>query len=399
MNDDPDYAKIGPAATPAGPAPLKSKSRRWIRKAVFAFSLVLVVVIFSGCQTFSFYRQAIKGQYEIVAHEKKIEKLVKDPGTEPRLKEKLELVLQLRVFAKDALKLPVDGHYQKYVDVHRPYVVWNVEAAPEFSLESKTWWYPWVGSLDYRGYFSEAGATNYARKLKDEGYDVYVGGVIAYSTLGWFHDPVLNTFIFDPEADLAETIFHELGHQRVFASGDTHFNEAFATIVGEEGAKRWLQSKGDTNALARYVEEMRRTDQFVRLVQNTRSELKVLYGDQQTDGGGIRKSKEPSALFPNELRQKKQEILEQLRRRYADLKNTEWGGDKAYDRWFAVGLNNAKLNSVAQYYDWLPAFRRLLELNGNDLEKFYQAVEELSKKPKKERDERLNGLVTEKKPL
>lgn len=381
-------------STDAGVAPSpKSKSRKWMRRSVLGLGLALVVVVLSGCQTFSFYRQAIAGQYEIVAHQQKIEKVVADPRTPARLKAKLELVQGMRVFARDTLKLPVDGHYQKYVDVHRPYVVWNVEAAPEFSLEAKTWWYPWVGSLDYRGYFSEADATNYARILEEKGYDVFVGGVPAYSTLGWFKDPVLNTFVFDPEPDLAETIFHELGHQRVFASGDTHFNEAFATIVGQEGAKRWLRAKGDTNACARYVAELRRTDQFVHLVAKTRKELEALYGDERTDGGSIRTSKKETAMFPEELRQRKQQILAGLQKEYAQLKATEWEGDKGYDRWFAHGVNNAKLNSVAQYYDWLPAFRRLLELDGGDLERFYKAVEQLARQPKKERDAKLNSLA------
>ena len=215
----------------------------------------------------------------------------------------------------------------------------------------------------------------------------------AHSTLGWFKDPVLNTFVFYPEPDLAETIFHELGHQRVFAAGDTHFNEAFATIVGEEGAQRWLRAKGDTNACARYLAELRRTDQFVRLVSKTRKELEALYGDQQTDGGAVKATKKKAAVFPEELREQKQKILGQLQQEYAQLKVTQWGGDTAYDNWFAHGVNNAKLNSVAQYYDWLPAFRRLLDQNGHDLEKFYTAVEALAKEPKKTRDEKLNSLA------
>ncbi len=214
--------------------------RRWL--AVPAF--LLAVLATTGCQSLGYYGQAIKGQYEIVARQESIEKLLADPHTPAPLKAKLQLVESLRAFAAKDLKLPVDGHYQKYADVRRRFVVWNVEAAPEFSLEPKSWWYPIVGSLEYRGYFSERGATNYAARLRKKGYDVYVGGVQAYSTLGWFKDPVLNTFIFEPEPDLAEILFHELAHQQVFASGDTDFNEAFATTVGQEGARRWLRAQG-----------------------------------------------------------------------------------------------------------------------------------------------------------
>src|SRR6266446_9628019 len=227
------------------------------RKWVIALSLGVVLLAVSGCQTLSFYKQAIKGQYQLLAHRQPIEKLIANPATEARLKQKLELLQKLRAFADHDLKLPVDGHYSKYVDVHRPFVVWNVEAAPEFSMEPKTWWYPLVGSLEYRGYFSERSATNYGAALRHKGYDIFVGGVDAYSTLGWFNDPVLNTFILNPEADLAETIFHELGHQRVFAHGDTDFNEAFATAVGQEGTRRWLRAQGDNAAYEAYLAHLR----------------------------------------------------------------------------------------------------------------------------------------------
>src|SRR6266700_2756187 len=247
----------------------RGRGRRW----VIVLALGVVVLAVSGCQTLSFYRQAIKGQYGLLAHRQPIEKLIADPQTESNLKQKLQLLQRLRAFADHDLKLPVDGHYTKYVDVHRPFVVWNVEAAPEFSLEPKSWWYPLVGSLEYRGYFSEKQANQYAAVLRSKGYDVYVGGVEAYSTLGWFKDPALNTFIFNIEPDLAETIFHELGHQRVFARGDTDFNEAFATTVGQEGARRWLRASGKTNLLEKYDAVLRRNGQFVHLIMSTREEL------------------------------------------------------------------------------------------------------------------------------
>jgi predicted aminopeptidase len=298
----------------------------------------------------------------------------------------------LRSFAEKDLKLSVDGHYQKYVDVHRPFVVWNVEAALEFSLEPKTWWYPFAGSLEYRGYFSEQGARGYAARLQKQGYDVYVGGVEAYSTLGWFKDPVLNTFISNPESDLAETIFHELGHQRVFASGDTDFNEAFATTVGQEGARRWLRAKGDRAACEKYLAELRRTRQFARLIADTRERLEVLYGDVQTPQGQVKAARKPGALAPQQLRQRKQEALDRLRQEYAQLK-AQWGGAADYDDWFARPVNNAQLNSVAAYYDLVPGFERLLELNGGDLEKFYQAADRLAREPKTGRQQKLRTLA------
>ena len=364
-----------------------SRARKW----ALGTALVLVVAAVSGCQTLGFYSQALKGQYELVAHRQPIEKLLRDARTPARLKPQLELLQKLRVFAEQELKLPVDGHYAKYVDVHRPFVVWNVEAAREFSMEPKTWWYPLVGSLEYRGYFSEARATRYGAALRHKGYDVFVEGVEAYSTLGWFKDPVLNTFIFHTEPGLAETIFHELGHQRVFARSDTDFNEAFATTVGEEGARRWLRAKSDDAGYDKYLGELRRTRQFVRLILTTRERLEVLYGDERTEDGKLKATKQKRGVPPEQLRQEKLQILDRLQRAYAELKK-EWGGDTSYEAWFARQINNAQLNSVAAYYDLVPGFEHLLKVNGGDLEKFYAAAERLSKLPKKERRQRLTML-------
>jgi predicted aminopeptidase len=316
-----------------------------------------------------------------------------DPQTPPPLKAKLDLVQRLRAFAAKDLRLPVDGHYEKYADVHRPFVVWNVEAAPEFSLEAKTWLYPFVGSLEYRGYFSDRGARNYAARLQKKGYDVYVGGVTAYSTLGWFKDPLLNTFIFDPEPDLAETIFHELGHQRVFASGDTDFNEAFATTVGQEGARRWLRAKGDKSAYEKYLAELRRTRQFANLIMTTRERLGTLYGDERTDEGDFKAVKKKRALPDDQIRLQKQQLLDRLQQEYTQLK-AQWDGNPDYDDWFAGPVNNAQLNSVAAYYDLVPAFERLLKQNGGDLEKFYEAADRLAREPKTERDRWLRALAS-----
>jgi predicted aminopeptidase len=353
--------------------------------------LISAVITVSGCQTLNFYGQAVRGQYQLIANRKSIETLVSSPLTPPKLKKQLELVQKLRKYAGEELKLPVDGHYSKYVDVHRPFVVWNVEAAREFSLEPKTWWYPIVGSLEYRGYFSEHSATKYGAALRLKGFDVFVGGVEAYSTLGWFKDPVLNTFIFNREPDLAETIFHELGHQRVFARSDTDFNEAFATTVGEEGARRWLRAHGNAAAYDTYAEELKRTRQFVHLTMNTRRQLEALYGDERTEEGKLKASRKKPALSPQQLREKKKQILEQMQADYAELKK-HWTGGGNYDPWFSHAVNNAQLNSVAAYYDLVPGFERLLALNDGNLAKFYTAAEHLANMPKKERHQFLLNL-------
>ena len=335
--------------------------------------MLTVAVAVSGCNTLAYYSQAIHGEYQILAHRQSIDKLIANPRTPTKLKQQLELVRQLRAFAKTELKLPVGNSYDKYVDVHRKYVVWDVQAASEFSLAPKTWRYPFVGSLAYRGYFSEKSARDCGEQLSKNGFDVYVDGVDAYSTLGWFKDPLLNTFIDTSEPGLAELLFHELGHKRVFASGDTDFNEAFATTVGQEGARRWLRSKCETALLETYDQALARDDQFVHLVMSTRERLAKLYGEK---------------LNQDEMRRQKQHVFDDLRQQYADLKS-QWGGYSGYDDWFAHDLNNAKLNTVANYYDYVPGFQRLLQSNGNDLGKFYAAVEHLSKEPQDKRHQEL----------
>jgi predicted aminopeptidase len=366
--------------------------RRHLKKWLLLFALLLGLGIVSGCQTLGFYAQAIKGQYQIFSHQEPVDEVIKNTETPVELKQQLELLQRLRAYAESELKLPVDGHYRKYVDVHRPYVVWNIQAAPAFSLEPKKWWYPLVGSLEYRGYFSEAGAVKYANRLKRKGYDVSVGGVEAYSTLGWFKDPVLNTFIHREEPELAEVIFHELGHQRLFARGDTDFNEAFATVVGQEGARRWLRAHGNTNVCESYEVSLRRNNDFVRLIMKTRQRLEKIYGDQRDEDGKLKAAKEQPASSET-LKKAKQQAFDDLRAAYENLKS-DWQGYSGYDGWFSRELNNAKLNTIANYYDLVPGFEELLKLKGNDLEKFYEAAEELSKKPKDERHQWLSNLAS-----
>jgi predicted aminopeptidase len=364
------------------------KARKWILIAL----LLVGVAAVSGCQTLGFYRQAAVGQYQIFANQQPVEKVIAHAQTPAQLREQLQLLQQLRVFAETELRLPVNGHYQRYVDVKRPHVVWNVQAAPEFSLEARTWWYPLVGSLEYRGYFSEHGATRYADRLRASGQDVYVGDVNAYSTLGWFKDPVLNTFIYYPESELAEVVFHELAHQRVFARGDTDFNEAFATAVGQEGVRRWLRARGDPGAYEKYGEFLRRNNQVVDLVMNARVKLEELYGDERDADGKIKAARKPRPVAAEQLRRQKQQILAELRGEFDALK-LQWGDYTIYDGWFARDLNNAQLNSIANYYDFVPGFEQLLYNYGGDLDEFYVAVERLSHKPREERHEWLRVLA------
>jgi len=372
---------IGSAITRAVMLKDLKRRSRW-RTMVPAFACLLLILALSGCQTIRFYSQAVAGQYEILAHEKSIEKLLQDPATDPKLKTQLELVERIRLFAAQELKLRPGGNYLKYVDLHRPYVVWVVTVTPRLSLDPKTWWFPIVGSASYRGYFSEAGALHYAATWDKKGWDTYVGDVPTYSTLGWFHDPLLSTFIFEPEADLADTIFHELTHQRLFVAGDTEFNEAFATMTAEEGVRRWYQSPADAHAYQLYTEGLRHENDFVKLVMATREDLEKIYDDPRLPESG--------------KLQRKEETIARMRANYAKLKQT-WGVSKSgYDYWFDKPVNNAQLNTVAAYYDLVPAFQALLRAKGGDMEKFYDAVGDLGKLPLEQRHEALRAYLNSK---
>jgi predicted aminopeptidase len=348
-------------------------------------SLLALALLLTGCQTCRYYSQAVRGQCQMWSRQRSIQSLLEDAGTPEPLQQRLRLVLDIREFAEKELRLHANGHYLRYADLGRRFAVWNVYAAPEFSLTPESWWYPVVGSLEYRGYFSEKEARRYAAKLEQQGFDVYVGGVTAYSTLGWFRDPVLNTFIHDNDADLAELLFHELAHQRLFVAGDTDFNEAFATAVAEEGLRRWMEARRDPAAMEQYRASTRRTEQFVHLVAEAREKLKAIY-------------EHDSALPPEQQRENetarrrvKQRVLEELRQGHAKLKDG-WGGRNDYDAWFSQSLNNAQLNTVDTYHHLVPAFRRLLREHGGNLERFYQAAAALGKLKEEQRQARLNQL-------
>lgn len=344
--------------------------------------------LFAGCGTVGYYAQAIRGQCQILRRQEPIAKLLADTNTPPKLRQRLELVLRLRTFAEQELGLPADGHYLRYADLQRRFAVWTVYAAPEFSLDAKSWWYPVVGRLEYQGYFDEAKARRYAAHLAARGYDVHVGGVVAYSTLNWFRDPVLNTFLFADETALAEILFHELAHQRVFVPGDTEFNEAFATAVGEHGVERWLRSAGDAAALARHRLAAERREEFIRLITAGHARLDVLY-DSKPEARCACEGEVCAAACPaRELRRLKQEAFGEMRREYEALK-LRWGGDASYDGWFRQPLNNALLNTVDTYYALVPGFRRMLEEAGGDLPRFYADASGLGRVSKTERHHRL----------
>jgi predicted aminopeptidase len=237
----------------------------------------LLVILLGGCANFSYYVQSVTGQLDIWRRERPVEDVVKDPATPAALKEKLARVQAIREFASHGLALPDNASYRRYADLGRPYVVWNVFAAPEFSVKPVQWCFLFAGCVGYRGCFSKAGADRLAAELAAAGNDAYVGGVPAYSTLGWFPDPVLSTFIHHPEAEIARIVFHELSHQVLYVGDDTMFNESFAVAVEREGMRRWLAQPGNEKLRAGYERGRERREQFVQLIADYRAQLEALY--------------------------------------------------------------------------------------------------------------------------
>lgn len=352
-------------------------------------TLGLSTTLVGGCAALGYYAQSVGGQMQVMSRAQPIDRVLDDPATPTEIKARLAAIKRIRKFAIDELRLPDNGSYTHYADLGRPYVVWNVYATPELSLQPKQWCFPVAGCVTYRGYFNQAGAEEYAAELRREGYDVYVAGVNAYSTLGWFRDPVFNTVLRRSEANVAGLIFHELAHQRLYVRDDTAFNESFAMAVELEGARRWLSRDPEryscpecdgidmARQLDDYLTDKQRHEQFAELLGRFRAQLEALY---------------VSATGISEKRSEKLKIFERLREDYALLRET-WGGYGGYDKWFDRPLNNAHLASVGIYHQYLPAFQALLEEHSGDFKSFYREVARLGGLPADRRRAALKSLT------
>lgn len=325
--------------------------------------LISAGLLLAGCTASGYYRQVAQGHFALLAAARPIADWVDDPATPQTLKEKLLRAKQIRGFAAEALGLPDNGSYTEYADLKRPAAVWNVFATPELSLELKTWCYPVFGCAGYRGYFDRADADAMAAELRAEGFDTNVTPVPAYSTLGWFNDPLLNTFIHAPDVELARLVFHELAHQVVYAKDDTPFNESFATAVEREGVRRWLAAHGDDKQRAAWAAYSQRREDFLAMLLAHRRRLADVYA---------------SAAPVDDKRAGKAAVLADLQNEYRRIRRERWGGFGGYDRFFNQTLTGAHLAAVGAYNDWVPAFEALLAATGSDLPRFYAEVRRLA---------------------
>jgi len=331
------------------------------------------VCLTSGCSTLGYLGQSVGGHLDLMQRARPVDQWLADGSAAEPLKRKLSASQRMRAFAVHELKLPDNASYTRYADIGRPAVVWNVVAAPELSLKLKTWCFPVMGCVGYRGYFDKAGADALGAELRAQGWEVDVYGVPAYSTLGWTNwlggDPLLSTFIGWPEGEVARLVFHELAHQVVYAADDTAFNESFAVAVERIGGNRWLAQEGDAQQVRDFEATQQRREAFRALTLRARTALDVLYKEANLDDAA--------------KRQRKAEVMAQMRADYARLK-ADWGGYAGYDP-FIARANNASLAVQGAYNDLVPDFERLFERCGRDFDKFYDAVKRLAALPKDER--------------
>lgn len=300
---------------------------------------------------------------EVLSSRRPIDAVIADPDTPPLLSRRLEQVESMRRLADTELALPVSGSYRHYADVGRPYVVWSVNAAPALSLTPLTWCYPVAGCLSYRGFFDLARASAEAEELRRAGFDVYVAPVQAYSTLGWFDDPVLNSLLRGPPWYTAGIMFHELAHQRLYVAGDTAFSEAYAVAVQREGERRWLERYGTESSRAAYRRYQAARSEFLAAVRETREELQAIYTGAES--------------APRKLERKSQ-VLRALRGRFARTA-FRLDGYRGLDRWFGQDLNNAKLALVTTYNGLVPRFEALIHVLGGDMQSFHREVERIAR--------------------
>ena len=334
----------------------------------------LWVVLLSGCSSVSYYGQLASGQWQLLQAREPVAKVIADPARPQPLRDHLVQAQKARTFASAQLHLPDNQSYRLYADIGRTYVVWNVFATQEFSLAAQNHCFPIAGCVAYRGYYSQGAARGEAALLKQQGMDVSIGGVEAYSTLGWFNDPIMSSMLSWGDERLATLIFHELAHQRFYVKDDTEFNESFATFVEQEGTRQWRVARGLAPIGSAALQQR---DQFTRLVLDTRKRLETLYAQP---------------LAADAMRRAKAAEFERLRSEYRQVRDSQWGGDKRYDAWVNQPMNNARLLPFGLYDQWVPAFAALFRQEGENWLKFYAAVERMGQLPVAQRKAALRQL-------
>lgn len=342
------------------------------------FLVIVLAMLLGGCSTVGYYSQAVGGHLKLMSARQSIDDLLADDATDSDLRYKLETLISARQFAITELYLPANDSYSTYVETGRAAVTWNVVATEEFSLTPVTWCFPVAGCVSYRGYFDRQDAEHFAAELAEDNHDVTVGGASAYSTLGWFDDPVLDTMLRGEDIRYVGTLFHELAHQLLYVKDDSNFNEAFASFVEQEGVRIWLADRQQAERIEGYETSLQRASDFGDLLKQTRASLLEIYSQDLSD---------------EQKRVEKESAFETMRENYDMLKTERWDGYSGYDGWFRGGLNNARLVAVATYRQYVPAFAAMYAEVGSDLVRFYELAKDVSKLPFERRREKMQQYL------
>ncbi len=332
--------------------------------------MVIAVILLSGCSDIGYYWHSTKGHLSIMDKRVDISTLLEDPDLDIKLRSRLVLIQKIRAFSIETLALSDNGSYTSYAQLNRSYVLKNLFAAPEFSTRLLSWCYPIAGCASYRGYYDEDLLAEFVAKLKKDNSDIHIGEVPAYSTLGWFDDPVLSSFIHWPETRLAGLIFHELTHQQLYVDNDTLFNESLASAVQRTGTELWLKSRQKSDEITQFRDYNLYNQAVVQLIEQTRAELDTLYETE---------------ISPETKRKQKKTILDTAIERHATLAQS-FNNKGGYTHWFSSGLNNAKLASVSAYNVHLPAFINMMDAQQGNFKRFFEYVETIAQLPKPKRD-------------
>lgn len=352
------------------------KLTRYLQKiSIKQIALIVPGFFLISCSTLQYYSSLVHGHAEVLNQAREVDDVLADSSTDKKLRDNLQQLKNARKFAIEALYLPDSGSYRSYTDLGRKYVVWNVIVTRELSVEAHEWCFIIVGCIQYRGYYSQADAIDYAEQLKREGYDVYVAGVSAYSTLGWFDDPLLNTMMYKNSEDRLNLLFHEMAHQKLYIKDDSKFNEAFATVVAKEGVIRWLQKTNQSERIAEYRTKSKNKSRFIQLLKETRDELDNIYQRNISD---------------DEKRLLKKQAFIRLKKKYVRLKQSN--PKMNFDTWIAQHLNNAHLALLATYNEYVPYFEKKLSENHGDLKSFYASINRLAQQPVEVRRQKISAM-------
>lgn len=316
--------------------------------------LAAFILLLSGCQL-GYVVKSSYSQLQLLSQREDIHKVIKNHPDEA-IRKKLILSLRVREFCESKLKLKLNHNYLTYVQLDRPYVTYVVSAAQKFEFKPYQWWFPIIGHVPYKGFFNAKEAMQEAEELKQKNLDVYVRGVSAYSTLGWFDDPLLSSMMTD-EIDLINTIIHENIHANIYISGQSELNENLATFFGDWGTEIFLSDAdyGNPDDLLRFQKERRDEVLFRTFVMNESEKVKAAL--PSLNGSEPDRQK----LFENIKTNFKAQLLPQL-------------SSQAYSNFLNKTINNAYLYQFTLYSGQDEALRQFAKKWDNDFQKSLHAA-------------------------